>query len=247
MSGESVNTLTPVSFMGGDPLRIYLLKKKMPGSMSTASTVLDRTMHSVATILLVFCGLLLAWVFLDLPREWNIAFVVLLSIMVIAIATLIHHQSKGIFDRLTRLLARLGIKKFKSEAIQKKIQDLDERISLFYRINPRRFFIVLAFHFLGRLAGVLEIFLIATFLGIPLDFFGAFFMASLSILVNMTFVFIPGSLGVMEGSYGALFSVMGLDPATGVALQLIRRFRSLFWVFIGLIFMLIYSKLSRQK
>ena len=54
-------------------------------------------------------------------------------------------------------------------------------------------------------------------------------------------------MGVLEGAYGALFSVMGLNPVTGVAIQLVRRLRTLFWVLIGLGFMLTYYKLKKPK
>ncbi|OGP08976.1 MAG: hypothetical protein A2048_03525 [Deltaproteobacteria bacterium GWA2_45_12] len=159
----------------------------------------------------------------------------------------IHHQQKGFFDRLSRLLTRFGFKKHLTESVQEKIQVLDKRISGFYRRHPIYFVLVLSFHFLARLLGVLEIYLIARFLDIPLGAMGALFLASLTILVNLVFVFIPGSMGVLEGAYGALFSVMGLNPVTGVAIQLVRRLRTLFWVLIGLGFMLTYYKLKKPK
>lgn len=246
--GEAINTLTPVSFMGGDPVRIYLLQKKMPGTLSTASVVLDRTMQSLAVIVLLFVGLVAAWLTLSLPTNWKVLFPVITVLLAALMWFFIHRQRKGIFEFLSNVLSKLGIKRHQTERLQKNIEEIDGRISQFYHHNPRRFVIVLGFHFLGRLVGVLEIYIIAQLLNIPLAPVGALLLASLSILVNVIFVFIPGSMGVMEGAYGALCLFLNLDPISGVAIQLVRRLRAIFWIFIGLLFMLFYSKsISRKK
>ena len=46
---------------------------------------------------------------------------------------------------------------------------------------------------------------------------------------------IPGSLGVLEGSYVATFVALGLSPAAGISFGLTRRLRELVWVLIGMI------------
>src|SRR5262249_61773655 len=50
----------------------------------------------------------------------------------------------------------------------------------------------------------------------------------------VTFV-IPGSLGVLEGSYVATFVALGLSPAAGISFGLTRRVRELVWVAVGLV------------
>lgn len=245
--GEAVNSLTPISFMGGDPVRIYILQKRMPGVLSTASIVLDRTMQSLAVVFLVLIGLVVAWSMLSLPTAWKFAFPALTAFMVFLLWFAIHRQRKGVFEFLSRMAAKIGIKHHLTDSIQEKIEVLDERISRFYRHDRRRFLTVFCFHFLARLLGVFEIYIIAHFLSIPLGISGALILVSLSVLVNMFFVFIPGSMGVMEGAYGALFLLMGLNPVSGVAVQLIRRIRTVFWIFIGLFFVLIYSRFRGTK
>lgn len=235
LMGESVNTLTPISFIGGDPVRIYMLQKDMPGTLSTASVVLDRTIQSLAVVLLVLLGLLFAWFELELPPAWEIAFPVLTAVMFAMVAFFIHRQKKGIFEFVSAGLSKMGFKRHLTGSLPEKIAVLDERISRFYRHDPKRFALTVGLHFMARLVGVVEIYLIASFLQTPLTWAGALFLASLSVLVNMVFVFIPGSMGVLEGAYGALFHLMGLNPVSGVAVQLIRRVRTLFWVAIGLI------------
>ncbi|MBF0492987.1 MAG: hypothetical protein HQM15_09425 [Deltaproteobacteria bacterium] len=49
----------------------------------------------------------------------------------------------------------------------------------------------------------------------------------------MIFAFIPGAVGVMEGTYAATFHLLSLDPATGTSVQIFRRIRTLLWAGIG--------------
>ncbi len=234
MGGDAFNTLTPLGFIGGDPVRFALLKQKMPGSLSAASIVLDRTMQILAVVTLLIISLIPAAFVLSLPTAWQILF----PIMTVGIASLlyffIHHQQKGLFERLFLKLHKLGIKKNKIESLLEHLRSTDESISQFYRHNPRRFLTVYACHFMGRVLGVVEIFLIAFLLKINLSWMGALFMASLAVLVNILFTFIPGSMGVLEGAYGALALLMGLSPIQGVAIQVVRRLRALFWISLGI-------------
>ncbi len=77
--------------------------------------------------------------------------------------------------------------------------------------------------------------MISEALHVGLGFAQCIFLTTLSVLINMVFGIIPGSLGVMEGGYGILLKLYGLNPALGVAIQLIRRVRLLFWTLLGMI------------
>lgn len=244
LSGESINTLTPVSWMGGDPVRIMMLRKRMPGTLSTAATVLDRTMQSLAVVVFLLIGLSVAWLTIDLPQNWEYVFPGLTLLLIVMVAFFIYRQKKGIFKHLTKILDLIGLKRLNTTHLQEKTEALDKRIAQFYGEHPQRFLQALGLHVLGRLLGVLEIFYIAQFLGIPLGLSGALLLASLTVLVNMMFVFIPGSIGVMEGAYGAILHVLGQEAVAGVAIQLVRRLRTIFWIFVGLVLMLIYTKLN---
>ena len=50
---------------------------------------------------------------------------------------------------------------------------------------------------------------------------------------NGTF-FIPGSLGAQEGGYTLLLMSFGYTEVTGITFALLRRFREIFWILIGL-------------
>jgi hypothetical protein len=52
--------------------------------------------------------------------------------------------------------------------------------------------------------------------------------------------FIPGSLGVTEGTMMLMYGSLTGDPSAGVAVALVRRLREVVWIMGGLIFGLGY-------
>lgn len=241
ISGEAINTITPVGFLGGDPYRVYVLQKKISTKYSASSVVVDRTMHVLAVFLLLLTSLCAAYFYLPLPRLWQIFFPVFTGAMFLAFVALVVFQKKGMFRFITRVLKKLHIKRQKLLEVEHKIEDLDKQVSLFYQKHKGHFFEIMFLQYVGRFLGVVEIFLIVTLLGLKISFTACLFMASLTILINLVFVFIPGSLGVMEGGYGALFYLMKLNPVEGVAIQIVRRLRTFFWIFLGLLVILLYK------
>ncbi|QQR79553.1 MAG: flippase-like domain-containing protein [Deltaproteobacteria bacterium] len=68
IAGEGANTLTPLNFVGGDPVRIWLLSKSVPVEIGGASVAVDRTLHSLATVAVIFVGIVAAVFKMDLPH-----------------------------------------------------------------------------------------------------------------------------------------------------------------------------------
>jgi uncharacterized membrane protein YbhN (UPF0104 family) len=90
-------------------------------------------------------------------------------------------------------------------------------------------------HLAGRLLGAVEAWIIMAALGMPVSFAGAVFVIAVAhVFVNLAFAFVPSQLGVQEATAYALFSAVGLDPSSAVALMLARRVRGFFWNGIGL-------------
>jgi len=241
MSGDAANTFTPLGFIGGDPVRFAMLKKIMPGNLSAASIVLDRTMQTLAVLTVLVLSLVLATFYLNLPPAWKALFPFMTVMIGLFLWFFIHHQKKGLFKTIARIASKFGVKQEKIDNMQSTLHSMDEKIAVFYRHNPRRFFTVYSCHLFGRFLGVVEIYLIAHLTNIDLPWIGALFMASLAVIVNILFTFIPGSMGIMEGAYGALCMIIGLTTLQGVAIQLIRRFRALVWISLGVLFMIVYS------
>ena len=115
--------------------------------------------------------------------------------------------------------------------------ELDSHIVDFYNANHRGFLIALACHILGRLLGVVEIYVIGRLVSDDFTFLVALMLAALAPLVHATFAFIPGALGVLEGAYSGVLYLLNIDPAVGITIQITKRLRAGFWIILGLWFL----------
>jgi glycosyltransferase 2 family protein len=111
---------------------------------------------------------------------------------------------------------------------------VDHAIVSFYRDSPRSVFYSLGFHFLGWVAGVVEVFLILHFLKIPVSLSTAWAIEALWVLLRSGAFMIPASIGASEGILLFICGGFGIGAVPGLALALIRRARELTWVGLGL-------------
>lgn len=234
IAGEGANTLTPLNFVGGDPIRIWLLSKSVPVEIGGASVAVDRTLHSLATVGVIFFGIVAAVFKMDLPHYASS----LLEIAAVGILALIlfflFFQTRGLFDKLVSLLHTLKIKQF-SEGTRKKIQEVDKYVGDFYRRDKKLFILCLALHFAGRLVGVVEVYMIAQFLGVPMGPWEALFFSAVIPVTNMVGSLVPGTIGVLEGVVSTLFLALHWSAADALVLQMVRRIRAFFWIGVGIV------------
>ena len=83
--------------------------------------------------------------------------------------------------------------------------------------------------------GVVEIYLILWFLGVPVSVHRALTVEVLSVAIDGMLFFVPAKAGTQEGGKVLIFTILGLDPAKGLALGIVRRIRELTWASIGLL------------
>lgn len=244
-TGEAVNTMNPLGFGGGDPVRILLMKKEIPVAESTASVVVDRTLNSIALVVFMLIGILIAFVKFDLPRSLQIGFPFSLLFIIWMTHYWYKRQHEGVFQFLVQCLIKLRIKKHWSEETLQKLKEIDRYITEFYQHDKKSFYFALNLQMICRILGVLEIYLAAYYLGYPLEFISAYLLASVTVIINLIFVLIPGSVGVMEGAYAGIFMLMHQNPAIGTSIGILRRIRVLLWSAIGVYY--IYHQDRRTR
>ncbi len=236
--GEAVNTLTPASFIGGDSMRIYLLKQNVSAAEGAASVVVDRTLQSMSTMIVVVFGIITAFLLMEqLPENIKYGVPIVIVVFVTFITFIFIHQRRGIFGLLLSVLKKLRIKKEFSRKTIERFEQLDAHIVDFYQTNNRGFLTALSVHTLGRLLGILEIYIIGSAMSSEFTIFTALVLTALAPMVNALFTFVPGALGIMEGAYSGVLYLLGLDPALGITIQIARRIRATFWIALGLLFL----------
>lgn len=240
IAGEATNTLTPLNFAGGDPIRIWLLSRNFPVAIGGASVVVDRTLQILAVVSLIFLGNVAALFKLDLPLYAKNLLGITAGFLLLFILAFVFFQTRGFFQSILKLLTRLKIRKF-SEKTTQRVKELDLHVGRFYKEDKKLFFFCYLMHFAARLIGILEILFLARFLGVPMGPWEAVFFAAVIPVTNMLGAIVPGTFGVLEGVVSSLFYALHWDPASGVVLQIARRLRAFFWIVMGLVFVLMFK------
>ncbi len=242
IAGEAINNLTPLSWGGGDPMRVILLKDKLNTQQAAASVTVDRILNNFAAALSILTGILITLIHFSLSTEIRIGLLILLGLLILGTSYLYLRSHKGIFSLMVSILKKLRIKRHFHAKNLEKVTEIDRYIAFFYKEDRIGFLTAFFLHLTGRLLAVLEIYLIAFFLHSPLKFFEAFLLYSIGIVINLIFFFIPGRLGVLDGTYQGVFFLMNQDPSMGLGIQLVRRLRTLFWTLLGFLFLSLNKK-----
>ena len=235
MAGETVNVTTPSAYVGGEPLKAYLLKRYgVPMVESLASVITAKTTMTLAQVLFILLGLGLAFWIIDATSHFWIAMVVSLGLLTFGVGLFVMFQRYGLGMGCLTLLRACGIRLAFLEKRESQLQEMDGTIRGFYSENHQTFYIALGTFFLAWLCETLEVFAILYYLDVGVDVWASISIAALTVFIKGGTFFIPGSLGAQEGGYTLLLMSFGYTDVTGITFALIRRLREILWILFGL-------------
>ncbi len=232
LAGEAVNETTPTATMGGDALKAFLLVRAGGGvsveeglvAVVVAKTALVASLGAFIAITLV-----LAWALTDAPPALLALLALLAAYMAASTAGFMWAQVRGIFRMGGRALAWMGL----GERVATVAGRLDADLRRFYRDQRGRAAASFAHSLVGWATGALETWLMLALLGSPVALTTALVIEAGAAGVRAVGFLVPGSLGVLEGGIVGLFSLLRMDPATGLAFGVVRRIREAVWILAG--------------
>jgi glycosyltransferase 2 family protein len=231
--GEAFNMATPTGTLGGEAMKSWLLRGRLPLSETLPSLIVAKTTITIAQALLLLLGVLLARKTVAAGSPLLTAMQWLVVIEALALGAFAVMQTRGLLGRGGRLLQRLGV--HPPAATGEALGRVDDVLARFYREHRRRLILSIAFHFAGWLLGAVETWLILHFLGVPVSLLTAIVIEAFGMAIRAATFLIPGNVGVLEGGYAATFAALGLGSTLGVTFSLIRRIRELTWITVGLL------------
>ncbi len=236
MAGETVNATTPAAYVGGEPLKAYLLKRYgVPMVEGMASVITAKTTMTLAQVLFILLGLGLAFWIMDAASHYWMAMFVSLGLLAFSVGLFVMFQRYGLGMGCLTMLRMCKIRLAFLEKRESQLQEMDATIRRFYSENRRTFFIGLGTFFLAWLCETLEVYAILYYLGMEIDVWTSISIAALTVFIKGGTFFIPGSLGAQEGGYTLLLMSFGYTEVTGITFALIRRLREILWIVIGLV------------
>lgn len=234
-AGESVNTLVPSGYLGGEAVKVYLLHHAgVSGWTGTTSIVVSKTVQILAQVLFIGLGATLGAMHLPAGSPLRPAFLTMTASASGILLVLVGAQYYGFFKTLNRVAALWHRWRNWFAGHQQRIREVDDSIRAFYRGQPKRFFLSACAYFAGWLCDTLEIWLVSALLGWDVDWPRAAAIEAFIGVAKALGTFIPASLGVQESGVILLFGAFGLTSSQALAYALLRRGRELVYALAGL-------------
>jgi hypothetical protein len=238
LAGDGVNYLTPSATVGGELLRARLLGHHVPATLRWASVSVAKIGQSVAQAVFIFLGLALI-----LPRftPWSpglgrpgaIAAAVLAgAAAVVAGVAFVRTVGRGFWATMRGALGRVRLARLLPPSWAGPGRDLDAALG---RLGPWRAAASLGCFVLGWAVGAAEIYLILHWVGGTVDWQTALALETGSVLLDGMLFFVPAKVGTQEGGKVVLFAALGLSPARGLTVGVVRRIRELTYAGLGLV------------
>jgi hypothetical protein len=238
LAGDGVNYLTPSATVGGELLRVRLLGPHAPGSLRWATVGVAKIGQSLAQAIFILLGLAtvlprLATTHGWLDREGAIAVSFAAGAAGVALwAVFVWVVDRGFWTAGQGLLRRLRLGGLLRPSWAGPGREVDAALA---RLGPWRAAGALGCFVLGWTVGVAEIYLILHWVAAPVDWQTALALETGSVLVDGMLFFVPAKVGTQEGGKVVLFAALGLDPARGLTVGIVRRIRELSYAGLGLI------------
>lgn len=235
LAGEAINNLTPTANVGGEPVKVYMLRAHgLTTDAGLASVVAAKTALTVSQIAFILLGLPFFLYHLGWVRDWWWIFGSLLGLAFGFVMLLVRWQRRGLMRMAVRGLQRLFPRWQRLVAWEGSARRIDAHLLSFYDGNLQGFVVSIFYHFLGWLIGAAEVWFFFYLMGVSVSPIESLMIESMVQPMTAAGLVIPGALGVQEAGGVFLCRLLGIDEGAGFTLMAIKRIREAFYNLIGL-------------
>jgi len=216
---------------------VALLRKRVPLTYGVPALVVDNLLYNLSVVFFILSGATVMLFTYSLPSLVYYSLILIAAIAALGIAAAGLAAKRRIM-LLTWIIDRLAQLRLSPKVILKRrqhIYHLESKVYDFYKHHPGVFFGMIACNLLAHATSVVEVFVTLRMLGYAPHVAEAYIIESLTKVINFIFAFVPGTIGVYEGSTEVVLQTLGFAAATGVALALVRKAGTIFWTSIGLL------------
>ena len=236
LAADALGNLTPLGLLASEPTKIMLTRSRISTVTSVASVTIENAFYTASVLVVLLAG---TWFFFQRaevpPALEQLAEVIVIAIAIAAVIGLwLARSQPALLSRFAPLITKLaGRTAVPAEAIR----EVESRIYGVLRWPLGRLAHVGAWESVFHVAAVTEVWLVLHLLPLAANatLVDAFLLESAGRFVTIAFKFIPYRLGIDEAGSGAVAQVIGIGPAAGVTLALVRRLRILVLNVFGLI------------
>jgi hypothetical protein len=226
LAGDAIGNVTPLGLVASEPTKVFLMRHDLVTSQSVASLAVDNIVYGASILLMVLLGLFVLLATEAMPFEWSEAAMVIIVLLVIA---------GGIAARLL-LRGAWDDDRGERPRWRQKLAGVRQSVLAFSAGHPSRVWRVFGLHLAFHAVAALEVFVtLGWLMQSPPTWAQALIFSALDRATTVVFKFVPLRTGIDEASSGALAPVLGIMPAVGVTLAVVRKVRNLVWALVGML------------
>jgi glycosyltransferase 2 family protein len=234
MAGDAMGNLTPLGLLASEPTKILIVRARISTVTSIASVTIENAFYTASVGVVLLTG---TWLFLQravVPDGLErIVEIILAGVaLAAAIGTWAARTRPALLSRLAPSIAKLA---GRSNAPTDAIREVEARIYAVPAWPIGRILQVASWEVTFHIAAVAEVWVVLSQLVPSATLVDAFLLESAGRFVTVAFKFVPYRLGIDEAGSGAVAAALGLSPAIGVTLALVRRIRIIVLNVFGLI------------
>jgi uncharacterized protein (TIRG00374 family) len=232
----AVNYSTPFLSFGGEPLKVVAATPALGRRRAVGSIVAFRLMHALVHVIWFLVALIPAVLLLPKTPLAIGASLIIGAVLIAITLFLLSRHREGMALGLLHGLRRIPLLKRVAARLEPQaetLREIDRHVTEVYKQAPGRFYLALGTETVARLLTLAEYWVILYGLGLGVDPWRAFVVASFSSLVINALIFVPFEIGTKEGGLFLIFQWLGIDPVLGLAAALLSRVRELTWIAAG--------------
>jgi uncharacterized protein (TIRG00374 family) len=243
LAGDVVNSILPTANLGGEVAKPYLLRSEIPASASFPSVVAHKTMELVSGLVFAAFGAGMAILVLPMGDRLRLGLAIAIGVGGVAIGLLCLAQRRNPCSMAFRVLRRLRVFRRYLDRYADQADRVDAGLSAFYSKHRSRFWGCLGLRLGSWVLGTFEAYLILRLMDAGTGLETALLLVALPLMIDTAFFFVPANLGTSEAGHTYVSVLLALNPAVGLSLALVKRFRRLFWIAVGLV--LLHTQFGR--
>lgn len=233
--GFSLNNLTPIAKLGGEPVRAYILKKResVPGDFGLAAAFSELSAELIISIAWALITVLLLFFIFNPPlwvSSFMIAFIIISLICFASIFGL--YSGNPTIDKIiiwfTKKIKRLRPLQGKILSKYKKFQKSFRRGLK----NKKLFTKAILFSLMIKISNILKFLFIFMALGYEITILEIVIIMGITIML-MSVPATPGNLGIVEGGLISALVLMGVPVGIAGSVVFLERLIT-YWVFTSL-------------
>ncbi|HEX8028786.1 MAG TPA: lysylphosphatidylglycerol synthase domain-containing protein [Vicinamibacterales bacterium] len=231
---DAMGNLTPLGLLASEPAKVLMVRSKISTVTSIASVTIENAFYTASVGAVLISG---TWLFMQRanvpPGLEQISELILASVAIAAVIAIWAVRTRpAVLSKFAPIVSKLA---GKPDAPAESLREVEAQIYAVPKWPIGRLAHVGLWEIAFHVGAVAEVWLVLRQLLPDITIAEAFLLESAGRFVTVAFKFVPYRLGIDEVGSGAVAAALGMPPATGVTLALIRRLRIIVLNAIGLV------------